>query len=237
MFVLLAVKDTVPVAPKAFDIPAHITIKDALNRKYANRLIADKGMALSIWDLLTAEDGKVTWGNGLMYYKVSFRLMLFSPFHSEVIAGRVLSSCRRYVRITLGFFRDVFVLPASLPANNCFDEAEQRWFWVATEDESELTKEEKLNTPVANRLYIDTGEPIRFRVDSIEYQDIRPPPIVLDPTIELPQEDPYEKAGMRVMGTISESGLGIISWWDTSGEEGEGEEMEGEGEGEGMEEA
>ena len=26
-------------------------------------------MALSIWDLLTAEDGKVTWGNGLMYYK------------------------------------------------------------------------------------------------------------------------------------------------------------------------
>ena len=35
-------------------------------------------------------------------------------------------------------------------------------------------------------------------------------------------------------GTISESGLGIISWWDTSGEE-EGEEMEGEGEGEAME--
>lgn len=37
--------------------------------RYANKLIAQKGLALSIYDILTAEDGRVTWGNGLMYYK------------------------------------------------------------------------------------------------------------------------------------------------------------------------
>ncbi len=37
--------------------------------RYANKLIPDKGLALSAYDILTAEDGKVTWGNGLMYYK------------------------------------------------------------------------------------------------------------------------------------------------------------------------
>lgn len=38
-------------------------------RRYANKLVPDKGLALSAFDVLTAEDGQVTWGNGLMYYK------------------------------------------------------------------------------------------------------------------------------------------------------------------------
>lgn len=58
-----------PVEPNAFDITPHVAITDALNRKYANKLIANKGLALSVYDITTAEDGKVTWGNGLMYYK------------------------------------------------------------------------------------------------------------------------------------------------------------------------
>lgn len=37
--------------------------------RYANKLVPEKGLALSVFDILTAEDGKVTWGNGLMYYK------------------------------------------------------------------------------------------------------------------------------------------------------------------------
>ena len=37
--------------------------------RYANKLIWQKGLALSVYDILTAEDGRVTWGNGLMYYK------------------------------------------------------------------------------------------------------------------------------------------------------------------------
>ena len=58
-----------PVEPNAFDITPHVAITDALNKKYANKLIANKGLALSVYDITTAEDGKVTWGNGLMYYK------------------------------------------------------------------------------------------------------------------------------------------------------------------------
>ena len=43
------------------------------DRRYANKLISGKGLALSVYDILTAENGKATWGNGLMYYKgVSF---------------------------------------------------------------------------------------------------------------------------------------------------------------------
>ncbi len=45
------------------------TVPMLLFRRYANKLIPDKGLGLSAFDILTAEDGKVTWGNGLMYYK------------------------------------------------------------------------------------------------------------------------------------------------------------------------
>lgn len=37
--------------------------------RYANKLIKERGLALSVYDILTAEDGRVTWGNGQMYYK------------------------------------------------------------------------------------------------------------------------------------------------------------------------
>jgi DNA-directed RNA polymerase III subunit RPC8 len=37
--------------------------------RYANKLVPGKGLAVSVYDILTAEDGRVTWGNGLMYYK------------------------------------------------------------------------------------------------------------------------------------------------------------------------
>jgi hypothetical protein len=116
---VLTEQDTVPVQPKAFGLPTHVIIKDALNKKwvvmgafyaiklcatmsdravsplppasplstdanvlaytfqsemlthyrYANRLVPDRGLALCVYDIITAEDGKVTWGNGLMYYK------------------------------------------------------------------------------------------------------------------------------------------------------------------------
>jgi DNA-directed RNA polymerase subunit E'/Rpb7 len=40
--------------------------------RFSNKLVPDKGLALSVYDVWTAEDGKVTWGNGMMYYKGRF---------------------------------------------------------------------------------------------------------------------------------------------------------------------
>jgi DNA-directed RNA polymerase III subunit RPC8 len=42
--------------------------------RYANKLIKERGLALSVYDILTAEDGRVTWGNGQMYYKGGYSL-------------------------------------------------------------------------------------------------------------------------------------------------------------------
>ncbi|WVF69674.1 hypothetical protein IAT40_004453 [Kwoniella sp. CBS 6097] len=228
MFVLVGVRDTVPVAPKAFDVPPALTIQDALNKKYANKLVPDKGLALCAFDILTAEDGKVTWGNGLMYYKVSFRLMLFAPFVGEVIVGKVLSTSKSYVRVSLGFFQDIYIVPSLLPPNSAYDPAQKKFFWVTSDDEAAMTQEQLANTVITDRLYIDEGEPIRFRVDSVEWQDVRPTPQSLMAAAEddgnnVPEKDPIEKAGFKILATIAESGLGVTQWWSQGEEAAEGE--------------
>lgn len=78
-----------------------------------------------------------------MAVAVSFRLMLFAPFVGEVLVGKVMSTCRSYIRgacrlsrttdvardllmervVSLGFFRDVYITPSCLPQNSalCVD--------------------------------------------------------------------------------------------------------------------
>lgn len=101
-----------------------------------------------------------------------------------------------------------------------------------------------------DRLYIDPGEPIRVRVDSLEWQDVRPKPYVPEPDRpvanghvnghpngdgneaadtaepkEREEDSPMRKAGLKIIAGITESGLGITSWW--SGEADGGAEQEG----------
>ncbi|KIR54505.1 DNA-directed RNA polymerase III subunit RPC8 [Cryptococcus gattii Ru294] len=169
--------------------------------RYANKLVPEKGLALSVFDILTAEDGKVIWGNGLMYYKVSFRLMLFAPFVGEVIVGRVLSTTKSYIRVSLGFFQDIYIVPSLLPPNSAYDPQQKAFFWVAGDDESTLTQEQLLNTVVS---------------DSIEWQDVRPTPQAMLAEMNgeaVEGKDPIEKAGFKILATIAESGLGVTAWW------------------------
>jgi DNA-directed RNA polymerase III subunit RPC8 len=67
-----------------------------------------------VYDVLECQNGKVTWGNGQVYYKgnsycqltgpqltfpaVTFRLVVFAPFTGEVVVGRVMTCTPQYVR-------------------------------------------------------------------------------------------------------------------------------------------
>ncbi|KAK4686516.1 DNA-directed RNA polymerase III subunit RPC8, partial [Tremellales sp. Uapishka_1] len=206
----------------------------ASTRWFANKLIPDRGLALSVYDILTAEDGKVTWGNGLMYYKVSFRLMVFAPFVGEVIVGKVLSTSPDYIRVSVGFFRDIYVIPSLLPPNSAYDPNQKSFFWVSTDDDEILDAAQLMNTEMTSRLYIDPGEFMRFRVDSVEWQESEPvPPSIRDKPkdvvegeeiVEVDTKGPIERAGYKILATIAESGLGVCSWWDVQEEAEEGME-------------
>lgn len=102
-------------------------------------------------------------------------------------------------------------------------------------------------TLTSDRLYIDDNEPIRIRIDYIEWQPVRPTPNVpttrrFDPSAnanangeeaepvkskEDEERERFDKVGYKIFANIGEAGLGVTSWWlDPGDEEEEGMEYE-----------
>lgn len=75
-----------------------------------------------------------------------------------------------------------------------------------------------------DRFYYDLGEAIRFRVDSVDWQENEPGPPSARPREpeadkESEDEDPYLKAGYRITANVAEQGLGCLAWWGDGDDE------------------
>ncbi|THH32705.1 hypothetical protein EUX98_g1498 [Antrodiella citrinella] len=101
MFVLSIIKDTVPVHPQHFDLPPEQAIINELNKKYANRVLHEVGLCVCVFDLSEAGEGRVRFGDGFYWYKVS-----------------------------VGFFDDIYVPLIYLPEPSAFDPNERAHFWL-----------------------------------------------------------------------------------------------------------
>ncbi|KAF9554439.1 hypothetical protein CPC08DRAFT_174932 [Agrocybe pediades] len=226
MFCISVLKDTVAIHPQNFGAPVEDALIAEINKKYANRVLHDVGLCICVFDLTEAGEGKVRYGDGFLWYKVVFRLVVFRPFTSEVIIAKVKSSDEEGIRLHTGFFDDIFIPVAYLPQPSAFDPNERAHFWLPDSDLK--TSTELLDTPVSERMYIDQGEIVRVRVESDEFYDDEPgPPKASEGVITKhePKRPPYV-----VCCSIAEQGLGPVAWWNGSQqvEEGEEEYMEEE---------
>ncbi|KAK0451390.1 RNA polymerase III subunit Rpc25-domain-containing protein [Desarmillaria tabescens] len=215
MFHLAILKDTIGIHPSNFGIPPETALIAELNKKYANRVLHDVGLCVCVFDLTEAGEGKVRYGDGFLYYKVVFRLVVFRPFTSEVILAKVKSSDAESIRLTMGFFDDIYIPSIYLPQPSAFDPNERAFFWVP---ESELTTSSQLlDTDVGSRMYIDAGEVVRVRVEADEFHDDEPGPPKMSEGVQVKQEP--RRAPYQIICSIAESGLGNVSWWNSSQEE------------------
>ncbi|KAH9479096.1 DNA-directed RNA polymerase III subunit rpc8 [Psilocybe cubensis] len=237
MFCLSVVKDTIPLHPSTFGAPPADALIAALNKKYANRVLHTVGLCICVFDLSQAGEGKVRYGDGLLWYKVVFRLVVFRPFTSEVLIGKVKSSDEDGIRVTLGFFDDMYIPASYLPQPTAFDPNERAHFWIP--DSPLTTATELLDTPLSSRMYIDQGEVVRVRVESDEFCDFEPgPPRAVDGVFAGVGKEGSGTGGRApylVCCSIAEQGLGPVAWWSGSQEEDGGEDGEGDEDGEGGE--
>ncbi|KAF8336014.1 RNA polymerase III subunit Rpc25-domain-containing protein [Amanita rubescens] len=209
MFCVSIIKDTIPVHPVNFGTPAEQAIIAEINKKYANKVLHDVGLCFCVFDLVEVGEGKVRYGDGFLWYKVVFRLVVFRPFISEVVVAKVKSSDEDGIRLTMGFFDDIYIPAAYLPQPSAFDPNERAHFWLP--DSPLTTAHELLDTSVAERMYIDQGEVIRVRIEGDEFYDFEPgPPKARDGVaIKLePKRSPYV-----IVCSIAEQGLGPVVWW------------------------
>ncbi|KAH6905162.1 polymerase III polypeptide H [Coprinopsis sp. MPI-PUGE-AT-0042] len=220
MFCLSIIKDTVPIHPQHFGVPADEAITAELNKKYANRVLHDVGLCVCVFDLTEVGDGKVRYGDGFLWYKVTFRLTVFRPFVSEVVVAKVKSSDEDGIRLTMGFFDDMYIPAIYLPQPSAFDPNERAHFWLP---DSELTTaSEMLDTPTSERMYIDQNEVVRVRVEQDEFFDDEPGPTkVVEGVI---QERATARPPYTITCSIAEQGLGPLAWWSGAQQVVEGEE-------------
>ncbi|CAL1540413.1 unnamed protein product [Lymnaea stagnalis] len=214
MFILVKMKDTVRTPPRLFHLDTMDAIREALNKKFANKVVYKVGLCIALWDVEKVEDSYIFPGDGATHTIVHFRYVVFRPFVDEILVGRIKSSSKDGVYVTMGFFDDILIPADSLQHPSKFNEQEQLWSW-----EYEAQEEGKVDLPM------EIGGDIRFRIVDETFVDTTPsspeenkpmaPPATTPAGSSLTMSDPgSKKAPYTLTGSISEMGLGMLSWWN-----------------------
>ena len=150
--------DNVKILPENLGKPTLEAIVEVIERLYVDKVIRDLGLVITLYDVVSVEGGTVYPGEGSAHFKVVFRVVVFRPFVGEVLEATLKRSDEEGLRVSLGFFDDVFV-PAHLlqdPSN--FDDKEKLWVWEYQGDAKQ-------------KMHFDLEEKIRVRVQSVRFPD------------------------------------------------------------------
>ncbi|RHZ72826.1 hypothetical protein Glove_238g6 [Diversispora epigaea] len=176
MFILTVLRDTIHIQPYDFHKSKYEALTDEINRIYANKVIQEIGLCICLFDILSASEEVVHYGNGASYANVTFRLVVFRPFIGEILEGTVSSNTAEGVKVTLGYFDDILI-PTNQDDKWKFDHETQVWvrLWdnIIPEEEWESVEDKYLY------MYMDKDLPIRFRVIDEKFTDVGtkgPPP-------------------------------------------------------------
>lgn len=177
-------------------------------------MIEQKGIGITLYDIVSIDKGVIAVGTGDVYYDVVFNMIVYNPFEGELIEGKVLKSLSTGIQVTLGFNDAVYIDQCYFPAGSDLfvdkhelgltvsDEEEQLWYWDYN----------------GTKLYLYVGAPIRFKVHHVVMKTRESMKPLAE--VEVKTEENEETANqiaetqpMFVYGRINESGLGLTSWW------------------------
>ncbi|CAN6720197.1 unnamed protein product [Malus baccata var. baccata] len=196
MFYLSRIEHTLRLPPHLLSLRLEDAVKGELEKIFLDKVIAKLGLCISVHSIQSIKDGFILPNDGHPTFRVEFTLIMFRPFVGEIISAKLKESTSNGLRLSLGFFDDIYVPVHLLPSPSCSEpDPEKRnnviWIWKC---------------PDADDLAVEWTDEIRFQVQSVTY-----PPI----PIEQP-EDAKPFAPMVVTGSIDYDGLGPLRWWDNA---------------------
>ncbi|TYZ64823.1 hypothetical protein PybrP1_004957 [[Pythium] brassicae (nom. inval.)] len=201
MFVLTRISDVIPVSPELFDADYTKVLVEEIDRKYANKVVADVGLCITLYDFVHIGDAFVHPADGTSHSQVEFRMVVFRPFVGEVLKGRIVSCTDEHIRVSMDFVQDIIIPSYALQTPSYFDTAERLWVWKYSEGQE--------------KFYMDLHEEIRFRASdkAVAEGDMRQSLARRrSSSVDLSDTDPTPSA-IHILGTIDEDGLGLTSWW------------------------
>ncbi|KAL9246077.1 hypothetical protein vseg_019657 [Gypsophila vaccaria] len=192
MFFISQLEHKLRLPPHKLDTPLEDAIIDELQSIFLDKVISKLGLCVSIYDLKSIDGGFVLPNDGAPAYTVVFRMIMFRPYLGEIIAGKIVDSDSKGLRLSLGFFEDIYIPSYALPHPSRLipdpdDPRQKKWEWHPPDLEA----------------YIIEGDEIRFRVIAVDY-----------PSIPLEQEEGSKAfAPLVVTGEMNVDGLGPAGWW------------------------
>ena len=233
MFQLIRRSDTMPIIPFDFNRDLRQVLMELINEKYANRVVADVGLVISLYAIDSIGDGHLVPDNGCSYTDVTFRLIVFRPFAGETLYGTLLRQTPETIQISLKFLVDVTVPASLLQQPSHWDPERKMWYWVSVDDKDS-----------EERFYMELGKGIAFKVHKIQFATVKDSGMqqILnvhetrekdstadDSTSLVGAGNPRMRARsisvditesglgpppvMTIVGRINETGLGMSSWW------------------------
>jgi DNA-directed RNA polymerase III subunit RPC8 len=129
MFQLAIIEDKITCNPDQLSRDPAEVIIEQIELKYCNKVLLNVGLGISFYDFISIGDPYLYPGAGASIQVVTFRLIVFRPFVGEVITGRVLSSNKDGVKLTLDFFDDIVIPAAQLQQPSVFNTTAGHWTW------------------------------------------------------------------------------------------------------------
>ena len=97
--------------------------------KYTNKILHDIGLCVCLFDFQKFGEPFLYPSEGSTIILVKFRLVLFRPFIGEIITGKIISSGRDGVRVSLNFFDDILIPVANFQQPTVYNPSTELWSW------------------------------------------------------------------------------------------------------------
>ncbi|KAK3112164.1 DNA-directed RNA polymerase III complex subunit Rpc25 [Teratosphaeriaceae sp. CCFEE 6253] len=202
MYTLVTVADVVQIHPSEFHKPSNRAIEDWINAKYADKVIHKIGLCVGFHSLISASEGLIGHGTGIVNVNVDFKLVVFRPFKGEIVRGTIAHSEATGIYMNMGFFEDV-VAPANL------------LFWKSDFEVDEGGNKLFVWRSGENEFWFDKTEKCLMRVEGEDWRDISPQMRRPDGEYDEESRDQYgmRPTPYRLAVSMALTGLGPDLWW------------------------
>ncbi|KAI3958819.1 hypothetical protein MKX01_023495 [Papaver californicum] len=129
IFFLSLIEHTLRLPPHLLSLPLPKAIRGELEKLFVDKVIAQLGLCVSIYDIKSINGGFIFAGDGASTYTVDFRLIMFRPFEGEILSGK-------------GFLK-TFVPAHLLPNPSKFSE-DRRWTWMYGDVELTIEQDDEI---------------------------------------------------------------------------------------------
>lgn len=157
MLQLIVIEDKITCTPDNQDRNHTEVLVEQIENKYLNKIILNAGLAVAFFDFVQVGDPYLYPGEGASVQLVRFRLVVFRPLVGEILAGRVISSNRDGLKVSMGFFDDISIPSAFLQEPSEYNPSTGLWKWNYEGDADFVLK---------------AGDDVRFKVRTITFTGI-----------------------------------------------------------------